>query len=105
MADGTDFAITKDAVGNIKIVTVEKVSTYDPWISVKKLLIQAATVGGVASLTYLVDIGLPQLSIDLPEYAGIITIISGIIAWALNYSKHKTDTKLVTKEITPTEIK
>ena len=77
---------------------IEKVSAYDPWISVKKFLGQAAIVGGVSAATWAVQFGLPQLSLELPEYVGVISIVSGIITFLLNYSKHKDDSKEVQKE-------
>ena len=93
-----------DEVANVpsgtKVIIIENVKAYDPWISIKKFLGQAAIVGGVSTATWVVQYGLPQLSLELPEYVGVITVISGIITFLLNYNKHKDDTKEVSKEAT-----
>jgi len=69
------------------------VPAYDPWISLKKMLIQGGLIALIAFLTYLAQVGLPQLQLDLPEYAGIIAIVTGVIAFILNWYKHKDDVK------------
>jgi len=79
-------------------------STYDPWITLKKLIGQALIVALVAVLTYFVDIGLPELALEFPEYAATITLVSALIVALLNYLKHKDDSQLVKMDSKTGEI-
>ena len=83
-----------------KVIYIEKVSTYDPWISIKKMLSNGGIVAIIAFLTYLIEIGFPTLMLELPEYVGIITITSGIVTFILNWLKHRKDSEEVQKEAT-----
>jgi len=84
------------AKSKTKAKTVTKtVSSYDPWISIKKLIYQAIIVAIIAFLTYWVDTGFAELTLEFPEYAAIIAIASAAVVAILNYLKHYRDTALV----------
>ena len=82
----------------------ETIRTYDPWITIKKLLTQAGLVALIAVLTYFIDSGLPELALEYPEYAAIIAVASALIVATLNYLKHKNDATLVKKDSKTGEI-
>jgi len=86
-----------------KLVTA-RVSSYDPWITVKKVLFQALLVAVIAILTYFIDTGLPQIMLEYPEYAAIIAVASALIVALLNYLKHMNDTQLVKMDPETEEI-
>jgi len=74
-----------------KYVT-KAVSSYDPWISIKKFLIQGALVALVAFLTYFVNTGIPELMLEYPAQIAILSMTTAVIAALINYIKHYRDT-------------
>jgi len=82
-----------------------EVRTGDPLISIKKLLIEAFTVGVIAVLVYLIDIGLPGLALEYPEYAILLTLLTAFIAGLVNWLKHRNDSVLITVDEKTNEIK
>jgi len=98
------FTVVKDAAGNLKVISIEKKSTYDKWITLKKVLSQGGLVGLVAFSTYMVDVGFSELTIGYPEYSMIILTISAFVTGILNWYKHRKDSEIVKVEYTPKEI-
>ena len=78
-----------------KTIYILPKSTYDPKISIMKLVKEAVTVGSLAGVTFLIDSGLPTLELELPQYAALIAIATGILKWAANYLKHSGDQELI----------
>jgi len=86
-----------------KYVT-KTVNTYDPWITLKKFLIQAGLVALVAFLTYWVDTAIPQLMLDYPQYMAILSMVTAVIIALVNYIKHNQDTMIVKENLETGEI-
>jgi len=70
-----------------------EVSTYDINITIKKFAIQMLLVAAIAALTWMVEVGLPELSLGLPEYATIFALVSAVVIALVNYLKHYQDKK------------
>jgi len=68
--------------------TIE-VLTYDYWITIKKLLLEAATVGAVSALIYLADVGIPELALEYEQYAILIMTLAAFVRGIANWLKHK----------------
>jgi hypothetical protein len=67
-------------------------SSYDPWITLKKVLYTALIVGGISALTYIVDAGVPSLVLAYPEYSFLILLGSAFLVGLINALKHYKDT-------------
>jgi len=70
-------------------------STYDSRITLNKYLIQLGILLAITGITYFIDTILPEISINYPEYAGIIIIALPFIEAFRNWLKHHKDTEEV----------
>lgn len=86
-----------------KTKTIE-VKSYDLGITIKKLLIEAATVGVISTLVYLADVGIPGLVIEYPQYAIIIMAAAAFVRGITNWSKHKDDLEEIIVDSITNEI-
>ena len=64
---------------------------YDFYITLKKLLIEAAIVALISALVYLADTGIPGLTIDYPQYSLILMTVAAAVRGVANWLKHKDD--------------
>lgn len=85
-----------------KYVTIKQ-DAYDPYITLKKVLLTALIVGVIQALTYLQQGGLAELLEGYPEYGWIVTIAAVGLAGIINYLKHYKDTELV--EVLESDLK
>ena len=74
------------------------VNTYDWQKTAWKFIQQFLLVAIVAGLTWLVSEGLPELSLDYPEYAVLLSLISAVVIAVINYLKHYDDIEYVEVE-------
>ena len=81
-----------------KYDTIE-VTSYDKWLTLKKVLIQAGIIGVVAFATDLSDNGMVDLIQAYPEYMVYLVTISAILIGLLNWWKHHNDTETVKVDI------
>ena len=63
----------------------------DNLITLKKVLAEAGTIGIISVLTYLVDSGFDELTLEYPEYVLIILLATAAVRGFLNWYKHKDD--------------
>ena len=73
------------------ITKIIQVKSYEFGITLKKLLIEAATVGAISALLYLADYGIPELVIDNQQYALIIMTVAAFVRGIANWLCHKDD--------------
>ena len=71
------------------------VPSYKISITAKKFILQFVLVGLIASLTWLITDGIQLVTLEYPQYAVIISLITAIIIAVINYLKHYKDTELV----------
>jgi len=75
----------------VKKTKLLEVKTYSLGITIKKLLIEAATVGAISALIYVADVGIPELAIDNQQYALIIMASAAFVRGIANWLMHKGD--------------
>lgn len=73
----------------------ETVSTYSKKITFQKYLIELVILLIITGLTWVIDYLIPNISLDYPEYAGILLIAAPLIEALRNWLKHRHDTKTV----------
>jgi hypothetical protein len=73
----------------------EVVRTYKASITAKKYAIQLAILLIITTATYAIDVLIPGLSIDYPQYAGILVVLVPLIEAFRNWLKHRYDTEEV----------
>jgi len=75
----------------VKKEEVIQVKSYDFWITFKKLILEAATVGAISALLYLADVGLPEVALNNQTYALLIMTLAAFVRGIANWWKHKED--------------
>ena len=76
-------------------IDTKTINSYDINITIKKYLIQLGILFAITGLAFLIDVIIPDISFQYPEYAGILLIIIPLIEAIRNWLKHKDDTKIV----------
>jgi len=71
----------------------EIVRTYKASITAQKYAIQLAILLIITVATYAIDVLIPGLSIDYPQYAGVLLILVPLIEAIRNWLKHRYDTQ------------
>lgn len=83
--------------------TIETMQSYEISKSLEKMLIQGGMIALIAFLTYLTQTGLPQLTLDFPEYAAIIAGASALVAFVINWLKNHNNIITIQKDNTTGE--
>jgi len=71
------------------------VSTYEAGITLKKYIYELLILLAITGLTWVVDYLIPNLTLDYPEYAGILLVVAPLITALVNFIKHYKDTEIV----------
>jgi hypothetical protein len=75
-------------------VTME-VPGYKLGKTIEKYLIELAILLLITALAWVADSVIPELTIDYPEYAGILAILAPLIHALINWMKHRNDVATV----------
>ena len=75
--------------------TVRVVSTYSWQKTAWKFIKQFLLIGVLAALLWATEQGIPDIIIEYPHYAAILSLVSAVIVALHNYIKHYKDTEEV----------
>ena len=87
-----------------RVTKTIEVKSYELGVTIKKLLIEAATVGAISALFYLADVGIPEIAINNQQYALLIMTAAAFVRGIANWLKHKDDIEEIIIDATTNEI-
>ena len=73
--------------------TSKMVPAYEVSITLKKFFYELFIVAAIASLTWYMTSGIELLTLEFPQYIGILSFSAAIVAALINYLKNHNKTK------------